>query len=348
MLSAHRRREDRRRRRRRGPATKGSKNQRRSGSFSFSSNSRRIGAHFLAQFDAEPDRVVPENLARTSLHHLRADVERGEDRIERRRRGVQQEALVEAAMLDAPLLAADMAVPGVDLRGLRKARELLMRRLGGDDARRVGVEVLQPHGETACVERMELHEAGPGLVEQNVVAEAADLLEDHLGVVDRAVVGALLDDGDAERPLAPPGLLVLDQRIGADFLADRRLVERLVVDRPDQAVGVAVGLEEDRNRAAEEQRAVMGGLVIVAVEQDEVAFGDQRREHDLVRGRRAVEHEIGLLGAEDRGGLLLRLRARGPHGRAGRRVRARNCRDRRGRSPRRDAATKMRPIGLRL
>ncbi len=52
----------------------------------------------------------------------------------------------------------------------------------------------------------------------------------------------------------------------------------------------------------------MRGLVIVAVEQHEIAFGHQIREHDLVRGRRAVQHEIGLFRAEDDGGFLLRLK----------------------------------------
>ena len=96
----------------------------------------------------------------------------------------------------------DMAVLDVDLRGLREARQLLVGRLGRDDARRVGAEARQPHGEAAGIERMELHEAGPGLVEQDVVAEMADALEDHLGIVNRAVIGALLDDGDAERAAA--------------------------------------------------------------------------------------------------------------------------------------------------
>ncbi len=133
---------------------------------------------------------------------------------------------------------------------------------------------------------------------------------DALGVVDRAVIGALLDHGDAERPLALPGVRVLDQRIGADALADRGLVQLLRSDRADQAVGVAVGREIDRNAARHQKRALMGGLVVVAVEQDEVALGDEARQHDLVGRRRAVQHEIGLLRPEDGGGLLLRLKRR--------------------------------------
>ena len=110
----------------------------------------------------------------------------------------------------------------------------------------------------------------------------ADLLDDQADIVDRAVIGALLDHRDAERPLAPPRLLVGDQRMAADLVADRRLVEGLVEDRTDQPMGVAVGFEIDRDALAEEQCAVMGGLVIVAVEQHQIALGDQRRQHDLV------------------------------------------------------------------
>ena len=267
-------------------------------------------AHLLAQFDAQPHRVVPQNLPRPPLHHLRADVERSENRVVRRRRGVQQKALVEAPMLDPPRLAADVAVLGVDLGGLREARQLLVRRLRRDDAGRVGAEILQPHREAAGEQGVEFHESRPGLVEQDVVAKRADLLKDHLGVVDRSVIGALLDDRDAERSFAPPRLLVRDERIVANLFADRRLVERLVIDRADQAVGVAVGLEEDRDGAAQKQRAVMGGLVVVAVEQDEIALRHQRRQHDLVGGRGSIEHEVGFLRAEDRRGLLLGLQRR--------------------------------------
>ena len=73
---------------------------------------------------------------------------------------------------------------------------------------------------------MELHEAGPGLVEHDVIAEMPDPLQHVLRAVDRAVIGTLLDDGDPERPLGTPGFRIGDERIGADRLADRGLVER--------------------------------------------------------------------------------------------------------------------------
>jgi hypothetical protein len=59
--------------------TKASKNHRRAGSApspEFAAN----GAHLLAQFDAQANGIVPQNLAGFSLHHLGADVEGREQR----------------------------------------------------------------------------------------------------------------------------------------------------------------------------------------------------------------------------------------------------------------------------
>ena len=50
--------------------------------------------------------------------------------------------------------------------------------------------------------------------------------------------------------------------------------------------------------------------MVVAVEQHEVALGDEVGEHDLVRRRSAVEDEIGFLGPEDRRSLFLGLQRR--------------------------------------
>ena len=137
-------------------------------------------AQLLAQFDPEPNRVVPQDLARSALHHLRADVERGEQRIERRGRGELHEAFVEAAMLDAAPLALDVPVAHMNLRGLREAGQLLVRRLGGDDAGRSFAKVAQAHREPSLVERVKLHETRPGLIEHDVFAKAADALDNAL------------------------------------------------------------------------------------------------------------------------------------------------------------------------
>src|ERR1700730_10017669 len=160
-----------------------------------------------------------------------------------------------------------------------------------NDTRRVGSKTREPHGEPPGIKRMKLHEAGPGLIEQDVFAEMADALEDHLGIMDSAVIGALLDDRDAEGARLAPGIRVLDQRMVADALAQGGFVEGVPAHRTDQPPGVAHRRDVDRNAAGHHQRTMMGGLVIVAVEQDQVAVGDERAQHHLVGSRSAVEHE---------------------------------------------------------
>ena len=130
----------------------------------------------------------------------------------------------------------------VDLRGLREARELLVGRLGGDDAGRLRAEVRQPHGEAAGIERMELHEAGPGLVEQDVVAEMADALRRssrRCRSCRHRCIARSRRRGTAARLRQASGSF--DQRMVADALAQCRLVERVPAHRADQAPGVAVG-----------------------------------------------------------------------------------------------------------
>ena len=86
-------------------------------------------AELLARLDAELDAAVPQHLAGLALVDLGVHVERGEQRVERRRRGVHQERFVEALVLDVAPLAADVLVALVDLRGLREAGALLVHRL---------------------------------------------------------------------------------------------------------------------------------------------------------------------------------------------------------------------------
>ena len=64
---------------------------------------------------------------------------------------------------------------------------------------------------------------------------------------------------------------ILDQRIVADLLAQILLVPGVPVDRADHAEGIARRRQEDRNRARLDQRALVQRLVVVAVEQDQVA-----------------------------------------------------------------------------
>jgi hypothetical protein len=78
-----------------------------------------------------------------------------------------------------------------------------------------------------------------------------DAREDFLRAVDRAVIGALLDDGGAERPLALPGVLVGDQRMVADGFADlgRKIADDTALlqqGKSDIAAGMLTWIPEHR------------------------------------------------------------------------------------------------------
>ena len=149
--------------------------------------------------------------------------------------------------------------------------------------------------------------ADPRLVPENVVAKVPDLLEHLPHVVDRAVVGRELDAREAEGPLGLGPRLVLDERMLGDPLAQARLVPGVPVDGADHAEGVARGRQEYRDGSRLHQRALMQRLVIVAIEEDEIARPQHRVRHHLVGGAGSVQHEIGPVGAEDPRRMLLRL-----------------------------------------
>ncbi len=94
----------------------------------------------------------------------------------------------------------------------------------------------------------------------------------------------------------------------ADLLAETLLVPRVPVDGADHAERIARRRQEDRDRAGLDERALVQRLVVVAIEQDEIAPPQHRVGHHLVRRARAVQHEVGLVGAEHLRRVALRLR----------------------------------------
>src|SRR5262249_51818194 len=70
------------------------------------SNLFTYGVRVLGHLDAQFDTAVPQRFTRKAFVHLRVDVERREQRMEGRRRGMDEERLVETPRLDiAPLFA---------------------------------------------------------------------------------------------------------------------------------------------------------------------------------------------------------------------------------------------------
>jgi len=160
-----------------------------------------------------------------------------------------QKTLIEAPMFDPATLPADVAILDVDLRRLREARKLLMGRLRRDDAGRCLIKAAQSHRVPTGIDRVKLHEARPGFVEDQVVAERTDARQNVLRIVDRSVISTLLDHRRAERPFAPPRIGILYERILSDCFANGVLFERFRMNRPNQAMSVAIGGKVDRDSA---------------------------------------------------------------------------------------------------
>ena len=103
-------------------------------------------------------------------------------------------------------------------------------------------------------------------------------------------------------------LRVLHERVRADLLAQIVLVPGVPVDRADHAERIARSRQEDRDRPGLDQGALVQGLVVVAVEEHQVPAPQHRVRDHLVGGARAVQDEVGLVGAEHLRGVALRLR----------------------------------------
>ena len=182
-----------------------------------------------------------------------------------------------------------------------------MHGLGGKQSRRIRPQITQPHGAVTFEQRMDGVVTDPRLVPEDVVAEMADLLDNASGVVDGTVVRGQLDDCTTERALRIRAGFVLHQGVPADLLAQVVLIEGAEIHGAHHAKGVSRGRQVDRNTSPLHQRAVVIGLVIVAVEQDQVTAADHRVLHDLVRRAGAIEHEVGLVGPEHASGVFLGL-----------------------------------------
>ena len=267
-------------------------------------------AQFLACFDCELDAAIPQHFAGSSGVHLRVDIERREERIEGRGRRVHQEGLIEALVLDVALLPADVLVALVHLRCLAEARALLVHRLRREEPRSIRSEILQSHRAVIVEQWMECVVTDPRLVPQHVVAEVTDLLHHLADVVDRAVVGRELDARETKRPLCIRARLVGHERIGADLFTQVRLVPRFPVDCANHAERIACGRQEDRDRTRHHERALVHRLVIVAVEQHEIAGLEHGAGDDLVRRARAVQNEVRPISPEHLRRMLLRLGGR--------------------------------------
>ena len=165
-------------------------------------------------------------------------------------------------MVAVALLVVDVIVLFMNLRGLGKAGLLLVNRLSHHDARVVAVQV-QQQGRAVPQHGDKLLVADPGRVEQDIVAEMSYLIDDVAGIVQRAVIGAELNDGQAEGPRL---LCLFRVPLGSQF-AQIGFVEAMGVDAADEAVGVAGRFQIYRRRPGLDEGPDGYGFMVVPVVQ---------------------------------------------------------------------------------
>lgn len=220
---------------------------------------------------------------------------------------MQQKCLVKALVFDEAPLTADVLIAFVNLGGLRESSALLVHWLCGKEPRHLWSEIFQAHRAVALEDRMKGVVPDPGFVPEHVLAQAADFLQDFLDVVDRAVVSRKLDACQPEREIRFVSFWILHKRIIANPVPKFVLVPGVPVDGTDHAKRIACGGEENRNRPGLDQSAVVHGLMVVAVEQDQITASQHPACNHFVRGARTVEDEVSFISAEHASRMALRL-----------------------------------------
>ena len=252
-----------------------------------------VGNDGLARLNAQLHTLGPQPAPAFPFVDFRIDIQRREQRVKRAGGGMQHKGVVQPLVRAETRLAANVVILFMDLRRLREPGLLFVHRLGHENPRIVLVQFQQQRGRFRH-HRNKLLVAYPGGVKENVVAQMADLVDHLTGVVDRPVVGAKLNDRQAERTR----LVGLLRRRLADQIPQIRVVKAVVVNPANKAKRVTRGLKVNRRGARLDQRPVVVRFMVVAVEQHQIAAGEQRVGHHLVGRRRAVQHEVGFIRVE--------------------------------------------------
>ena len=193
-----------------------------------------------------------------------------------------------------------MGVLFVNLGGHGEAGLLFMNRLGNENAGIFRSEI-QKQRAAVLHHGDELFIADPCGVEEDVVAQMADAVNDLAGIVDAAVIGAELDDSQADRAFC----LCLFRVLFCNQAAQVVLIEAVIEDSADGAVGVARCFQVNRDSAGLNQCAVGNGFMVVSVIQDDIAGSEYGIQYDFIGSRGAVQYEVGLIRIVYAGSVLL-------------------------------------------
>ncbi|MNE33797.1 hypothetical protein D3C80_1274880 [compost metagenome] len=130
---------------------------------------------------------------------------------------------------------------------------------------------------------------------------------DHLArIIDSAIVSAELNDRQAERPR----LIGLLRGYLTDLLTQIALVKTTRIDAADKTKRVARGFQIHRRCPSLDQRTVVIGFMVIAIEQHQIATRQQRVGHHFIGGRSTVQHEVGFISVEHFRRVFLRILGR--------------------------------------
>ena len=180
-----------------------------------------------------------------------------------------------------------------DLRGLRDAGQQFVRGVGRVDDGVFRARAILADGVHVFVKVVEGRMRQPGFVEVQGFHLAVKRFLQGLHVIEHTVVGGLRNGQNAR-----PGLLVLDERVRLDFLADIFELEFLQRNRPDDAQMIARRHQEHRVGAGHDDR-MQDRFMAVAVDDNGIAGRHIGMPHHLVRGGGAISNEEAVVGIEN-------------------------------------------------
>lgn len=232
--------------------------------------------------------------------HLGIDIKSCEELVERGSGSMHHESIVDALMWDVAVLSLDVGILLMDHGRHGETGLLLMDRLADENAGVFRTKVEKKR--TAVLHhRNEFLITDPGRVEEDVIAEMADAVNNLACVVNASVIRAKLDDSQADRALS----LCLDRILLSDELSDVILIEAVVKDAADGAEGISCRFQINRRCAGNDKSAVIDRLMIVPVEENDVARSEDSIQYNLVGSGSAIQNEVCLVSVVDACRMLL-------------------------------------------
>ena len=274
-----------------------------------------VAEHLFSCFNHKLHSVHPELSACFAFMNFGIYVKGCEKLVQRGSGSVHHECIVHSLMRYIAVLAFNVGVFLVNLGGHGEAGLLLVDRLGDEDAGIFRSQV-QKQGRAVLHHGDELFIAYPCGVEENVVAEVADFIHYLAGIVDAAVVGAQLDDSQADRSFSLGFYRILFSHQFPDVI----FIEAVFRNAADGAEGISFCFQIYRSCAGQYQSAVVNGLMVVSVVEDDIARSEDSVQHHLVGRGSAVQYEVCLVGVVYPGCMLLGCQSRAfmneevPHG----------------------------------